>query len=796
MVRIAVDQYGPKAFILVPDGEFSAFNPANDQIWSLCLDASDTCPFYLHTTYHLRAKSMRLFANISFGHRRQTKPGDFSQPPTVTSYTPGTLQIKYHLMIPLQVQFSCFITEPEIIVGRIDIVNTGEESIELDCELAAVLIPMGKGHPTHPERHDGNQILCGETDDIFPVLFMSGGPQATSNPYPALRAPLILEPGESESLHWTLASKSSQKASLDAARQNTRSNWHNAFHVQIKKHASNVLNIKTGEPDWDTAFYLAQMNAMTHLVNPDQVDDKHTFIRTRLPDQPMLTELENNNFCNLTLLDVNHLAQVILPAHVDLFSKLVESFIERVDDQGQLSSQIHRGKMGTSLNEPPILANLCLMIFEITQDQSFLNRVFPHLRLFFDKGWFADKAPDPESFPIWETPEQLQLDTGLFNFDIWEPTGKGLDIRTATSPALAAMLYREALALQKIAQILGDRTARNQYGKTAKVIHEKISSLWENSENLYQYQDHQSHLRPARELYYPGLVQANLFIDKHFIQPQRLQLHLTTHDERTRACVVRIEGRNTDGEEITEQYRGIQIRWIGGLAHLTTQNLFSYIDSIEFEGFNEDDHFLIETADFTQGDISCLLPLWSGNLPKDQLTSLVKAHCQWEETGFAYGIPETWRGERPLPDALPQQVSVLWNTLLIDGLINEGFHDEAGGIFSNMMKVIINGLKHYNGFFPFYNIDANFPKGKTNALTGLAPIGLCLKIAGIKLFKPDQVAIWGTNPFPWPIEVQWQGLWLRKEGSQTTIDFPDGSRYQSQTSKPLIVKSNRGKVKT
>ena len=36
----------------------------------------------------------------------------------------------------------------------------------------------------------------------------------------------------------------------------------------------------------------------------------------------------------------------------------------------------------------------------------------------------------------WEDTRQLQMDTGLFNFDIWEDTGHGLDIHTAESPAL------------------------------------------------------------------------------------------------------------------------------------------------------------------------------------------------------------------------------------------------------------------------------------------------------------------------------------------------------------------------
>ena len=790
MQSIAVNRDGPKAFILAPDGEFSSYKLENDQVWGLCLDASNTSPFYLHTTYHLRAKSMHLFPNIVIAQQRLTKTEDFTLPPTVIGYTPSTLKIKFGFVNHLNIQFTCFMPEAEVLVGTLEIDHSGTEPITLDCEMGSILVPMGKGSPTHPEKIGANHILSGQTDDLYPVLFMSGGPKGTSNPYPALCTPLTINPGESGWVHWALVSKGSQEASLETARKLATSTWHRASQIQIKAHARQRIHITTGEPDWDAAFFLAQVNALSHLVNPSTDEHKSTFVRSRQPDQPFQSQSKKGILGDLTLLDIHHLAQVVLPPYADHLTKLVEGFSTRVKEQGCLPSRIYRGLDGNPICECPLLANLCLTLFEINQDADFLKRVFPHLQRFFSAGWLAGQDTSDDDLPAWKSPAQLQLDTGLFSFDIWEETGKGLDIRTAQSPALAAMLHREALALQKIAHILGNRSAITHYSKTSKMFKEILQALWDDDRKVFTYKDRQSHRSPDRELYYPGRIKEKININKRFTEPQRLLVHLTTNDESTRACVVRILGRDAAGERIIEQHRSPELRWILGHAHLTTHELYSTLDAVEFEGFNLDDRFLIETADYTQVDISCLLPLWSGGMNQDLLKSMVET--QLDKDDLSSGIPETWRCAHPLPDGLRQQVNIQWNTLIIDGLAQEGFSGEAVTTFTNLMSTIIRGLKDYHGFFPAHEVESGLPLGQPNTLTGLAPVGLLLKIAGIKLLKPSQVVIWGSNPFPWPIEVRWQGLYVRREGTQTHITFPDGTQYQSQATKPLVVKSGQG----
>ncbi len=610
MGLISVDKTGPKAFILAPDGQFSAFDAERDQLWTLNLDPPDSCPFHLQTTFHLRARSMRVFPNLIFEHRRLKNHTDFSLPPTVRDYSPSSIKLEYNFNHQVLLQFCSFIPEPNVLIGALFLKNISSQPISLTAEMAAILIPMTQGRPIHPDKIGHNHVLVGQAEELFPLLFMCGGPTGTSNPYPALHVPLALSPGQSEDIQWVLTSKTSQTSSYEAARHWLAQDWQQDYQIHTKAHQKKMITITTGQPDWDAAFYLAQVNARSHLVTPDRSDSQTMTIRPRLRDDSKYSHNIKNRHPDLTLLDALHLSQALLPAHSELFVRLLEGFIARIDDQGFLCTQGAQEIISTAPNACPLLASLCLMLYEINPEAVSLQRVFPHLQRFFDLGWFKNAKPEHAELPTWEVPEQLQLDSGLFNFDIWRETGIGLDIRSAHSPALAAMLLREAAALKKIAQILGNRSARNGYDRWIKNLQEKINSLWDDTCKVFSYQDAHTHKSPLHELYYPGRVQNRVNIGKHFSQPQRLQINLFAAEKVPKAPLIRLEGKNSTGEMITELIEASEVFWVVNRAHITTRQIFSILDHICFNGFNPEDRFLIKTADYSQTDISCLLPIW------------------------------------------------------------------------------------------------------------------------------------------------------------------------------------------
>ncbi len=778
-------QHELKSLILAADGHFSSLSPGNDQMWALNLDGGDTHPFHLHTTYNLRAKSMRVVPNITIGNHRLVSTNYFTGRPTISHYTPASARVRCQLIESIDVIFDLLLPDTDVLVGCIEIHNNDDQLINLTAAVSAILVPMGEGIPTRAEKSGLHRFIAGHTEKLWPVLFMSGGPAAHTSPYPALSRGLEILPYQSMMLSWALVTKESCEASLETARHVIARDWHGTMRKHLLTHSINTIEIHTGDSDWDAVFALAQSTAMTHLVACCPEDSEPYFVRNRLPNQSTLNEKNNHCEDDLTILEATHLSQVVLPAHVEKVVVVVKRFLKRISQQGRIPSRLNLPASNKPENECPMLANLCVELYEINSDKAFLKEVYPGLCQFLF-GWLNKRTfQEKDYFPAWESAQQLQLDMGLFTFDIWEPTGCGLDIRTVESPALAAMLYREVTALGKIAGLLADESGLAQFESMERQLQKKIDGFWQDDLGRYAYLDQVSHLSQPRELVWAGTAGEYFKGEKNFLQPRRLQIHLFSVDELSRGCTVSIKGQTTDGEPISETFSHGKVRWVMGRAHLTTHNLFGVLHSVMLSGLQPGDTCLLETANLYQGDITCLLPVWSGGGQKEHNQVILKKHLNRQHSIMQFGIPDTWQEIGQLPEGLQPHVNLLWNTLIIQGMVREGFVTQAMHMFTGLMSAIVNGLANYEGFYPCYQCDNGRPVGQPNGIGCLAPVRLFLEIAGIRLFRPDRIALWGVNPFPWPIEVHWQGLSIRRKKAHTEVMFPDGTTYVTDSKKPI-----------
>lgn len=784
MHQLTFHPTGPKSFILAQDGTFSPFQPQSDQVWELVLEDAGEFPFCLQTTYGLRAVSMRLFPIIIIENKRYYRQSQYHHPPTITHYAPDFLQISCSPISYLNMEMEIFVPQTDLLVGCIKMTNNNEKQQDLTLELAAPLVPMGEGIPTKPARKGINQFIAGQTGDLYPVLLMTGGPSAVTNPCPALSKFLNLRSNQSETLNWALASKSSERESLDSARTFLASDWKKTSQSHIMKHAGQTIEIHTGQTDWDAAFKLSQTIAITHLTGDDP--QSSFFLKARLPDYPSFSPNKPPNLDDLTTLEATHLAEILLPARTHLLKRVIKNFIRR-HDAGCLPSRRNASAFIEPLPEPPILAHLVWEVYRLDKDLRFLSDMFNDLCQ-ITKAW-CHRGDKQGSHPLltWQDTDQLQLLTGSFAFDLWERTGRGLDIGCAESPALLSMLYQEVEALEKIAETLQENACQTRFKEQKTRLQERLKATWQDRRNRFGYVDCQSRLSPAYETLYQGHVREELKLDRSFKTPRRLAVHLVAADEHTRVCLLTITGKDAQGAALTERFKPLDIHWSLSTAHITTDNLYTSVESLTIKGMKPDDHLHLETADFNQGDITCLLPICCCSVSRQRLDAMVKTHLEQENPRNAHGIPETWQEERQLPDSLALYVNVLWNTLIIRGLLRAGYQDEAVSFFSKLMSTIVRGLRDFQGFFPYYHSQTGNPAGRRNALAGLAPLRLFLDLAGIRLFSPERVAIWGCSPFPWLVEVQWQGLSLRRERTQTHITFPDGTVYQTNSTEPVMI---------
>ena len=781
-----LDINSPKAFILAaaswPEGFIE-----DDQVWSLAFDHSDAHPFHLTTTYGLKARAVQVFPEIFFATAPLSNLNAAYTPPKITRYAPGVLQVVLRYDAGLTLTFTASTSEPNVLAGRILVENQGESILHFKQALAFHLLPLGKGVKTRSGKAGTHHILTAESGGLSAVMAMSGGPISTNTPYPALMRPLQLGPGESHSTDWALAARQTHESALRTAQHYSRQIGSQDQQQRLMDHSRQTIHIQTGNKDWDAAFFLAQVISQTHFIACGSAGEAPAVVRNRLPDAPPLNTRNLSKRDDLTTLELVHLAQVLLPQQTSMMAQLVMKFLHRITEDGQLLTRRSASPFIKPYDEPPVLASLCLEIFEVTQDPAFLQQAFPHLTQLAN-GWLFSDAESRQEKPLsWQDPEQCQLASGFYPFDIWERSGGGLDIRAMESPALLAMLLREARSLGKIAEELAATASARRWERIEARLRNTLDGLWHEGQQTYRYRDSHSQAVQSREELLRTFAQTTLNLDRRFKDPQRLVCHLAAHDERTRVCRLTLAGLDSTGAEQVEVYRPGEIRWIAGRAHITTRNLFSVLRTVSQTGLMPEDEIHLETAGLSQADITCFAPIWAGSLTASRLQALLDHHLDPSHPGLLRGLPEIFPGGDEPPKDVMDAVNVLWNTLVIQGLARSSRTESAAALFTNLMATISSGLKDFGGFFPAYQTQDGRPLGPINAVAGLAPLRLCLEIAGVRLLSPWKVAIWGANPFPWPIEAQWQGLTLSKDSQHTQITFPDGTTFTHEGCEPVTI---------
>ena len=103
------------------------------------------------------------------------------------------------------------------------------------------------------------------------------------------------------------------------------------------------------------------------------------------------------------------------------------------------------------------------------------------------------------------------------------------------------------------------------------------------------------------------------------------------------------------------------------------------------------------------------------------------------------------------------------------------------------MTAIIQNLKQNRAFFARYHAEKGTGIGERNALSGLAPVGLFLKILGVEILSATRVKLEGENPFPWDVTIQYKGLKVIRGQQKTEVVFANGKSVTVTDLEPTII---------
>lgn len=765
----------PLSLTIAADSRFCTPDAANDHIWELELGGGDPPALALHTTYGLRARSMRIFPRFHLKAQAFSDPALFATSPCLRRFTPGFFLLEFSPFPGLDVTAEYWVPDSHAVAGRLTVVNHSEEPLSLLIELCGQLVPL-EGESLAPTLLQSAHVLAGRSADLVPVIFMTGGPQAGPGPYPSLVLDLALAAGSARTQTWVQAALADPLESLNLARRLASVPW-DAQRAGIEMiHGAQVVDIHTGDQDWDAAFAFTQRAALGLFLGAGAGLPHPSGILSRHPDLGFSPRGDGQDYSllwsGLSPLEAYFLAG-LLPGAVPLAAGLVKNFLAVQQADGSVDTRPGLTGQGVRWLAAPFLAALAWKVYNRSGDESFLTEVYPPL-LAFHRRWFdSAQDRDGDGFPEWDHPVQAGLEDHPA-FTLWHPGSQGVDITAVESPVLAALLNRSSTCLAKMAALLGREEESQALEMQAGAMRLAAEECWQAESSLYHYRDRDTHCSPAGRQVVRQRSDGERSLDVLFSQPLRLLVQVHCKEGVRPRPEIILKGRQ-GRRSYTERIHSADFTWGTGVAAAVSRGLFTTLTGLDVRGLGASGRIVLRTVDLTFEDISLFLPLWAG-IPTGARARLLVQRTLFDSGRFGrpFGIPYCLSPEADGVDLVGQAVHMPWNHLVGEGLLAYDLRAEAALLTARLMTAVITQLKRQRAFARAYHAELGDGLGERHTLHGLAPLDLFLQTLGVEIRSPRAVVLSGKNPFPWTVTVQYRGLMVTRQAESTQVTFPDG----------------------
>lgn len=780
----------PLSITIAADPRINSTDYVDDQIWELTINTGEPQTFAVETTYGLRASSMRLFPRFTIGNEESTNPSKFAKAPTFERIYPNFIRVSYAPFASIEVRSEYWVPNSHVIAGRIHLTNTSSQNQHVKFELVALLNPSEGGSRIVPIEIDGVSVLSGSTEELTPVVIITGGASSVSSPYPALVHTIDLPPGNSKQFIWSQSAMNSQNESFAHAREISFSNWEAEF-ARIELQNSSLLEIYTGDEEWDRAFLLAQKNAYGLLQSKTDHLEHISYVSTRGPDNGFSLRGDGSDYSSQwsgqTTIDSYYLSNLLLPSAPELMEKIFINHLESVNENGELDWRPGLGGQRGNRLATPLLASIAWKIYQVNENKDFLLEIYPKIVDFF-LSWFSIAHDrDQDGIPEWDHP----LHAGFEDHPIfarWHDWAQGLDITTVESPSLCAFLYRESKAIIKISKLLNETTHLKEVEIRAEYLRSAVEKAWNKNTSCYSYWDRDSHTSSERVILGQLEGSGSIELNQTFSDPQRIVFQIKSTQETTRKTQLIIHGHNAAGNHRIEIIPPEDLLWFPGWGTATSDQIYQFIESVEIKGLDHSDIVSISTAGLLYQDITTLLPIWAEIPSIERAQSIVKNNLTnpdrfWER----YGLPACPDHNLYEDNGVCHHVYLPWCLFIGEGLLSYGYRNEAAELVTKVMDGINQSLSDDGGFRQFFNADTGEGYGDVDGLWGLAPLGLFLETLGLQIISPGKIRLSGLNPYPWPVTVKFRGMTILRGMEKTQVNFPDGQTMLIDDPEPCLV---------
>ncbi len=746
----------PISLTLAADHAFATDLGSPDIVWQLDLEPAQ--PLSIQTSLGLQAQSFRIFPLVGRNKHFYQNLNEHLTSPRVDDLSGNYAKVNLSPDPDTQASFEFWAREPYAISGRLTLRNTGTENAELSARVAGLLVPLEGGQGLSITKLDFKTYLRGQSGELTIALVMDGMPKPVISPNQALEISKLLMPDEEFSVLWRCSLAFSPTQSQERALNPFPANWQaEVARLEVADQAR-TLEIETPLHDWNLVFKSMQDQAnllVRQPANPEQTLSTFTKRNTHTPvgkahELRTMTKASDAP----SMLQFRQFVRVLLPAQVERAVELVRGALNNLPSQSKSAPPF------------PQLAALVWDVHTYHQQPQFLAECLPMLAEQTLR-WFSLRHDrDQDALPEWSTPEHAGL-TDLPNFDVWQEDGFPTQISSAESLGLAILLTDELETLQRMARVLGDEALSAQLHPHQQRLAAAVAGFRAEHPNA-SFIDRDTHrVHPSQkliELQLPDPTWQSVELET----PARLNILLKQGFALALLSAFEVVGADAEGHELRETIDSSQILWLPHGFQITTQHVYARFERLEGLDFSFIRHKLLQvyTSDLQVSDISQQLG-WEGQTGEAEPPSWVAS----QDLRHRFGLPTDLNPD----NAGGGRVNIGWNCLLIEHLNRIGEKKLALDLLSRLMLGFTSMLKREHALMESFQSSTGACLGDRNSLQGLLPPLLLLEMAGIQIINEQKVSISGDNPCPWPLIVRFRGLEVRREGKNTTIQFPDGT---------------------
>ena len=268
-------------------------------------------------------------------------------------------------------------------------VNSSREVCQLQIEWVELLVPVEDGNRMSASEIGATTILSGQTANLTPVLFLTGGAEPGKSPYPSLNLSYNIPPHGDQYLFWVQASLMEINASFEQAKEIINKEWDTEF-ARIKRVNSQRMELFTGNQEWDFAFYLAQTLVDQLFIHPTSICNEISFVTSRTPDQgfSLLQDGSDYNYTwnGQTAHGAYYLTNFLLPSSTEILKSLLDNFFASQAIQGEIDNKPGLCGQRSHILATPLLAQMTWLYYQYSGSQQYLRSTFPKLLAFFSPG--------------------------------------------------------------------------------------------------------------------------------------------------------------------------------------------------------------------------------------------------------------------------------------------------------------------------------------------------------------------------------------------------------------------------